>query len=58
MTEPTIDLEEQKNLCNELAHFLNDVLVARRSADELITGDEVWMALRLSYIRLQDIRED
>jgi hypothetical protein len=58
MIEQTTDSEEQKNLCNELAHFLNDVLVARRSADELITGDDVLKALRLSYIRLQNIRED
>ena len=58
MTEQTTDSEEQKNLCDELAHFLNDVLVARRSADDSITGDDVLMALRLSYIRLQNIRED
>lgn len=58
MTEQTIDPEEQKNLSNELAHFLNDVLIARRSTDELITGEEVLGALRLSYIELQDIRQD
>ena len=58
MTEQTIDPEEQKNLSNELAHFLNDVLIARRSTDELITGEEVLRALRLSCIELQDIRQD
>ena len=49
---------EQKMLSNELAHFLNEVLLVSHPMDNLITGDEIWRALCLSYVRLQDIHGD